>query len=813
MSNRFFKKIITGVLLLVLTGSVKAQSGLCPSNLNFELGDFTGWECSAGQIVQNPLPITGPIPGRHTIITTATAGTDPFGSFPTLCPNGSGVSVMLGNHSTGSQSESISYTYTIPSTLTVFSMLFFYAVVLEAPGHTPANQPRFQAKIIDLSTNLPLPCVDFDFIAGSVGGFQTSPFLGNLGTQVQYKDWTPVSVNLNAYIGRTIKLEFITRDCSQNGHAGYAYLDVSTACNGAISGATICQGENSITLTAPFGFQNYEWFSDATFTTSIATTQMLVMNPAPAVGSVIPVIVDPYPGFGCRDTLYATINVAAKPVSVAGPDMVSCKFNNVLIGGPDNPIHTYEWTPASQVNNPLISNPFAWNIPPAPTQFIVKTTDILTGCFSYDTTIVSSAVVDTAMRLTGVTTFCNYGTPGATLSVNPASSAIQWFENLTPVPGANGPTYQPLVSGSYWAQLTQNGCTDSTARIAVTVNRVPTALFNPLNTTLCVDGGAIRFTNQSLDPDGNPMTFNWKFSDGTTMQTVDALKTFPGIGNYNIELVATTANGCKDSLVTSIIVFPNGVPDFKWDSICVDRPVQFVNLSNEVGAAVVNYNWNFNNGSPAVLVKDPPPTIYSTAGTFDVILEMTSAGCETAPKTIRKTVRVNASAPGTRYRTVTVPEGSTAFLHARERIGDSYLWKPQQQLTTYTTQYTEFIATGNDVMYNIEIINPNTCVTIDTVLMQILKKPGYYLPTGFTPNGDGLNDILRPYLVGMKGLKSFSIFNRWGSLVFRSTTAGEGWDGKFKGLDQNPGVYIWILEFIDGDSKPVREKGTVTIIR
>jgi len=72
---------------------------------------------------------------------------------------------------------------------------------------------------------------------------------------------------------------------------------------------------------------------------------------------------------------------------------------------------------------------------------------------------------------------------------------------------------------------------------------------------------------------------------------------------------------------------------------------------------------------------------------------------------------------------------------------------------------------------------------------------------------------VKPYLVGMKGLKSFSVFNRWGSLIFFSKTYGEGWDGKSKGVDQATGMYVWILEFYDANNKLVTEKGMLTLIR
>ncbi|MEO7923361.1 MAG: PKD domain-containing protein [Chitinophagaceae bacterium] len=964
------------LLLLFLIQCFKgnAQGGLCPSNLDFELGDFTGWECRAGLTSDNPLPLTGPISGRHTIITSATAGTDPFGRFPTLCPNGSGASVKLGNHSTGRGMESISYTYTIPATVTNFSMLFYYAVVIESPGHNPAEQPRFRARIIDVSTGTPVPCVNFDFIAGNTpGGFQTSPFSGNQGSVVLYKDWTPVSINLNPYIGRTIMLEFITNDCTLGGHAGYAYVDVYTACNGAILGNTICGAQTSVTLTAPFGYQNYEWYSDVTYGTLLSNNQTLTLNPAPPVGSVLPVIVEPFPGFGCRDTLFATITASPNPPSVAGPDISTCINQPVQVGGPPTVGFNYSWTPINLVNNPIISNPFAWNDTPTPLEYVVKTTDLLTGCFAFDTTVITTYTIDTAMQLTGKTVYCTGDPNPGSLSVNPTVGAVQWYDgnnpipgatgltyqpttsgsywaqvqqlgcldstrtemftvNLTPVsvagpdasictnqplqigtipnpaytyawtpaaqvsdpaianpfatvlvntpiefivhtvdpitgcnsydtiiitgrpvdtlisltgkdiycdgdpaagtlfvsntvtaiqwydgntaiPGATGISYQPLVTGTYWAELQQSGCTDSTRQIPFTVHELPLVSFTASSDTACITSNTFTFTNGSSVNDGSTLSYLWKFGDGNTQTVTDPVKSFLLAGNYNVRLVTTTSNGCVDSAAFTVHVLPNGIPRFSWDSICTDRQINFYNLSDEKGSVQVNYSWSFGNGGPGSVVKNPPPVMYTTPGKTDVTLKLVTLGCEQDTMTLVRTVQVNKQADGIRYRTITVPQGSSQYLHVRGNIGTNYNWKPKQQLTSYYTQYTEFLATTNDIEYLVDITDVHTCITTDTVLMQILRKPGYYLPSAFTPNGDGKNDVVRPYLVGMKSLKSFSVFNRWGNLVFYTNTAGQGWDGKYKGVEQDPGLYIWILEYITSDDKNVTEKGSITIIR
>ncbi len=815
MSIRISKYFLASIIFLISFQVSKGQVGLCPPNLDFEAGDFSGWECRWGLTFDGlPLPNIGPQPGRHTIIDAATAGTDFYGGFPELCPNGSGYSVKLGNNGTGRQSESVSYTYTIPPTLTVFSMIFHYAVVLQNPNHSVLEQPRFQARIIDMSTGNTIPCVTFDFTATTApGGFLPSPNSPPNGLVV-YKGWTPITVNLNAYIGRTIRLEFITNDCTLGAHFGYAYLDVNTNCNGAISGTNICVGDNAITLTAPFGFQSYAWYTDNTFTTILSTNQTLPLNPAPTVGTVFPVIVTPYPGFGCIDTLYATIGVSPKPVSNAGADVAICKFQQAQLGGASAPTLTYEWTPASQVSNPTISNPLAWNIPPNPTEFIVKTTDILTGCFSYDTTIVSNVVVDNAITATGNLAFCDYGLPEATLSVNNTSSPIQWYNNSNPVAGATGAIYQPMVSGDYWAQLTQNGCTDSTQTISIAVHPLPQASFTFVSDSGCVTDNSFLFTNTSSISDNSSLQYNWKFSDGVTLQTLDAVRVFDAVGNYNLALVISSAFGCKDSTApVDLFILPNGVPNFKWDSVCRDQPVLFTNLSKENGSVSVSYNWSFDDGNPSSPVKDPSPVTYLSSGIKNVVLEMTTLGCENDPQSLTKKIKVNAPDAGVRYRTITVPEGSSKTIHVRDSVGSNFLWKPQVQLSSYTTRYTEFFATANDVEYQIDITDENTCVTTDTILMQVLKKPGYYLPTAFTPNGDGLNDVARPYLVRMKSLKSFSVFNRWGNLIFYTTTEGEGWDGTYKGMKQDSGVYVWILEFMNNDNKLLIEKGTITIIR
>ena len=106
------------------------------------------------------------------------------------------------------------------------------------------------------------------------------------------------------------------------------------------------------------------------------------------------------------------------------------------------------------------------------------------------------------------------------------------------------------------------------------------------------------------------------------------------------------------------------------------------------------------------------------------------------------------------------------------------------------------------------------CADSAFVMVKVFKTVPYvFVPTGFTPNNDGLNDQVRPIAVGIQKINYFSIYNRWGQLVFTTTTNGQGWDGKIGGREQNTGVFVWMVSAIDYLGRPFFQKGTVTLIR
>ncbi len=86
----------------------------------------------------------------------------------------------------------------------------------------------------------------------------------------------------------------------------------------------------------------------------------------------------------------------------------------------------------------------------------------------------------------------------------------------------------------------------------------------------------------------------------------------------------------------------------------------------------------------------------------------------------------------------------------------------------------------------------------------------------FTPNGDGVNDYFFPRSLLTSGLTQFSmnIYNRWGELIFQtSSLTGEGWDGKFNNIPQPEGVYVYLIDAQFKDGQREHHQGNITLLR
>jgi gliding motility-associated-like protein len=105
--------------------------------------------------------------------------------------------------------------------------------------------------------------------------------------------------------------------------------------------------------------------------------------------------------------------------------------------------------------------------------------------------------------------------------------------------------------------------------------------------------------------------------------------------------------------------------------------------------------------------------------------------------------------------------------------------------------------------------------TIDTQLVRVFRVTDIQVPDAFSPNGDGNNDRLYPFLIGIVELKYFRVYNRWGNLVFETKNSNPslGWDGTFKGQLQPAETFIWMAEGIDLYGQSIKRGGNTILIR
>ncbi len=371
------------LLFLLISLSSYCQTG-CEPNVDFEQGNLNNWILYTGTCCPISVTASGPVAGRHSI-TTGTA-VDPYGGFPVVDPMNGVFSFKLGNNINGAQAEAARYYLHVPTGSNNYSLIFRYAVVFEDPNHPAAQQPRFEVSAFDSATGNPITCAQFTYVASStlpgflVSGVSPSPI---------YKGWSSASIDLSTMNGKTVAIQFATGDCSQTGHFGYAYVDVN--CGLFETYGVDCLNGNLTSLSGPPGYQSYQWWNSG-FTQLYGNGQSIQIA-TPSTTTTFAVVVTPYPGFGCNDTLYTTRKGADVTVN-AGKDTSICATSGPqtvqlnAIGKSSISAPSYTWTPTTGLSCTNCSNPLA--TVSTTTTYVVTVTDS-SKCTRSDTVVVISS--------------------------------------------------------------------------------------------------------------------------------------------------------------------------------------------------------------------------------------------------------------------------------------------------------------------------------------------------------------------------------------------------------------------------------------
>ncbi len=118
--------------------------------------------------------------------------------------------------------------------------------------------------------------------------------------------------------------------------------------------------------------------------------------------------------------------------------------------------------------------------------------------------------------------------------------------------------------------------------------------------------------------------------------------------------------------------------------------------------------------------------------------------------------------------------------------------------------------------FTVKFMNTSGCLSLvsNKIITEIgCNNTNIYVPDVFTPNGDGINDVVKAVCVGIAKFKFFKIYNRWGNILFETSDESKGWDGRFRGQIQPADSYIWLVEGVDTNGKEIRKTGTLNLIK
>jgi len=161
---------------------------------------------------------------------------------------------------------------------------------------------------------------------------------------------------------------------------------------------------------------------------------------------------------------------------------------------------------------------------------------------------------------------------------------------------------------------------------------------------------------------------------------------------------------------------------------------------------------------------------------------------------------------------VTIYFGEQTQLAAGTNAGIIYAWEPPTGLN-YNNVPNPIASPKENTTYTVTVIDENQCRNTDSVTVFVRSDIPVIIPSAFSPNGDGRNDVFRVGNTSFHRLQEFRIFNRWGQEIFSTTDSKKGWDGTFKGVPQETGVYNYIIRVSYPDGRVEMYKGDVTLVR
>jgi len=722
------------------------------TNMGFETGNTSGWTFTEGRNANSILHTTtnnwGTVSNRFKVV-----GSGFDNIIPSLkrVPTGGGLySLLLNDSSKVSSGEAVKakQTFNVSASNSVF--IYRYAVVLEAEqtgasAHTCTAQPYFNISFTDASGN-PIPCTDFNVVAGSSNcttgtdpDFRQYIKSNGTATDYYYKDWVTKSFDLSAYLGQNVTIEFISSDCNQTGHAGWAYIDC--ACQsmvlslngnelpfGQINNSLCSMGSN--TLCAPAGFTSYSWSQSGGGGITGQTGQCINVTNAATYSVTLGM-----QGVSCNSPiLYSTFSLVPAPSATFNYTATSCQ-NSLAVpftssvnlnGGPS--ISSYAW----DFNNDGITDNSSANP---------------TFTFSdYGTHITQFSASNGACSATATKTISIQPAPTVDIlgNSNCSLSCIPLTGQLT---GYTSPIKTPSFSTSPNYSISSSG----TVAITSTIN--VSGLNSATLTSVCLNIDHTRVSDLSIYlicPSGN--TLNLSLENGGTGDNYT--NTYFDINAFqDITLAAAPFTGTFQ---------PEGGPLNNLNSCSMNGnwTLKVVDKNSTIGGTLKNWSLRFNNidSSPITSYSWSPAVPSYTYAYTQLSNTSTTPSFSAAPNG-------TLVASSTLTSTLNVSGLNTASLTSvclnidHNYVGSLYFYLVCPSGTTLALSEGGNGSSGDDYT--------NTCFNLTSSTNISSGSPPFNAASGYLPSGGSLNifnscnknGVWKIYMVDNFGIKG--VLQNW----------------------------------------------------
>jgi gliding motility-associated-like protein len=411
---------------------------------------------------------------------------------------------------------------------------------------------------------------------------------------------------------------------------------------------------------------------------------------------------------------------------------------------------------------------------------------------------------------------------GDTITLN-ANSGSGYSYKWLPASGLNSDTIaNPSLTlqtiHSYVEEMTytvevNDGFCSSESSVDITLAPVPVASFI-VPEPQCFEGNSFNFINNGSYTDA--ATFAWSFDPHTyihlpgdeSQMNVE----YDAIGSHVVSLVISQFGCTSAPFIDSVQVNPH--PEATYTAVGVKGCVPLESSFNAIpqGNGPFTYSWNFGDGESGN-TQNPLHT-YDQSGFWSVTLTVANEfGC-TSAQTQTNLIQV-LEQPIAGFRTY--PE--TVFIGADDLELTSLA--QNAQFCYYVIEGDTILGGANSYTFNEEGVYPITQVVVnglgctDEITHTVVVEYGteYYVPSAFTPNNDGHNEVFK--VVG-NDIKKFYlvIFDRWGAEIYNSKNIDEGWNGLTS--DEQPlpeGVYVYRLEMRSKTNRDIVKNGQITLLR